>query len=166
MPFQTQVYLTQAPAVEGDFASANPRHAALTVEGGFVAGATGVVVGRFAWAAADGKTLSNAGTGAPTGFVHRELQALITAYLAEGSMVIPAGFGVGGLFNGGDFWAKNTGAGAVTVGQKAFASNTTGAITFAAAGATVSGSTETRFYAATAAAAGELVKISSLPPNA
>jgi hypothetical protein len=162
MPFQSQVNLTQAPAVEGDFASANPRHAALTVEGGFVAGTGGVVVGRFVWADASGKVLTNAGTGAPIGLVHRELQALIATYLTEAGMTIPAGFAVGGVFNAGDFFVKNAGAGAVTVGMKAFASLTTGAVTFAAAGATVAGSIETKWIAMTAAAAGELVKISTV----
>ncbi|MGO4738637.1 hypothetical protein AB4099_18965 [Bosea sp. 2KB_26] len=163
MPFQTQVNPTQAPAVEGDFASANPRHSVLSVEGGFVAGPSGLVIGRFAWAdTATGKILANAGSGAPTGFVHRDLQAMITTYLSEFGMTIPAGFGVGELFNGGDFWAKHTGASAVTVGMKAFASNTTGAVSFAAAGATVAGFTETKWFAMSAGAAGELIKMSNI----
>lgn len=166
MPFQSQVNLTQAPGVEGDFASANPRHSALSVEGGFVAGAGGVVVGRFAWMDASGKVLTSSGSGVPTGFVHREMQALISTYLTEAGLVIPAGFAVGGLFNAGDFFAKNAGAGAVTIGMKAFANNTDGSIKFAAAGATVAGCTETRFYACSAAAVGELVKISTVQPTA
>lgn len=164
MPFQTQVNLTQAPAVEGDFASANPRHSVLSVEGGFVAGPSGLTIGRFCWAdASTNRILANTGTGAPTGFLHRDLQALITTYLAESGMVIPAGFGIGELFNGGDFWVKNAGAGAVTVGMKAFAKNADGMISFAAAGATVAGSTETKWFAMTAGAAGELVKMSDTP---
>ncbi len=164
MPFQTQVYSTQAPAVEGDFASANPRHSVLSVEGGFVAGASGLVIGRFCWAdTGTNRILANTGTGAPTGFLHRDLQALITTYLAEAGMVIPAGFGIGELFNGGDFWVKNAGAGAATVSMKAFAKNADGTISFAAAGATVAGSTETKWFATTAGAAGELVKMSDTP---
>ncbi len=164
MPFQTSVNLTQAPAVAGDFASANPRHSVLSVPGGFVAGAAGLTIGLFAWAdSATGTVLLNSGTGAPTGFVHRDLQALITTYLAEYGMTIPAGFGVGELFNGGDFWVKDAGASAVTIGMKAFANNTNGTISFAAAGATVSGSTETKWYAQTAGAAGELIKMTDTP---
>lgn len=164
MPFQTQVYATQAPAIEGDFASVNPRHSVLSVEGGFVAGASGLTIGRFCWAdASTNRILANTGTGAPTGFLHRDLQGLITTYLAEAGMVIPAGFGIGELFNSGDFWVKNAGAGAATVGMKAFAKNADGTISFAAAGATVAGTTETKWFAMTAGAAGELVKMSDTP---
>ncbi|WP_252720287.1 phage cement protein, partial [Acinetobacter baumannii] len=60
--------------------------------------------------------------------------------------------------------AKNAGAGAVTKGMKAFANNTNGSVSFAAAGAPVSGSTETKWYAHTAGAAGELIKISNTVP--
>jgi hypothetical protein len=163
MPFQTQVNLTQAPAVAGDFASANPRHSVLSVPGGFIAGPNGLVVGLFAWAdTATGTVLSNAGTGAPTGFVHRDMMALITTFLSEFGMTIPQGFGVGELFNGGDFWVKNAGASAVTTGMKAFANNTNGTISFAAAGATVAGSTETKWFAMTTGAAGELIKMSNV----
>lgn len=174
MPFQSTVNVQPAPAVAGDFASTNPRFTVDAGPGGLVAGSGGVTVGLFAWAASSGSTdpstgetdayntVTNAGSGAPTGFVARTQQGLITAYLAEASMVIPQGQPVT-LFSGGDFWVKNTGAGAVTAGQKAFASNTTGAIQFAAAGATVAGNTETKFYAMSVGAAGELVKISDHP---
>lgn len=149
MPFQTQVLTTQAPAVEGDFASANPRHSTLSVEGGFVAGTSGLVLGRFAWADATGRILSNSGIGLPTGFCHREMQALITAYLAEFGMTVPAGFGFGGLFNSGDFWVKQTGAGAVTIGMKAYANYATGAVVFAATGAPPAGASVTGSIAGT-----------------
>jgi hypothetical protein len=165
MPFQTQVYTTQAPAVAGDFASANPRHSTLSVPGGFIAGAAGLTVGLFAWAdTATGTVLLNTGTGAPTCFVHRELNADITTYLSEYGMTIPGGKYVGEMFSSGDFFAKNAGAGAVTKGLKAFANNTNGTISFAATGATVAGATETKWYAHTAGAAGELIKISSTIP--
>ena len=80
MGFQTQVQAQQAPAVAGDFASANPRAAVVSPEGGFVAGAAGVTVGRFAWIQADGVTVLNTGTGKPDGFIHREQQAFITVF--------------------------------------------------------------------------------------
>ena len=49
MGFQTTVNLQQAPAVAGDFATANPRASFPAGEGQYVAGASGVTVGRFAW---------------------------------------------------------------------------------------------------------------------
>ena len=162
MPFQSQVNVNPAPGVAGDFASANPRHSALSVAGGFIASPQGLNIACFAWAdTATGTVLSNSGVGVPTGFVSRmSLNALTTAFLAESSMTIPAGKEVGNLFDGGDFWVKNQGAGAVTRGMKAFANNTNGTISFAAAGSTVSGSTETAWMAHTPGGGGELIKMS------
>ena len=162
--FQTTVNITQAPAVAGDFASANPRHSVLSMPGGFVAGPNGLLVGQFCWAdTATGLILSNAGTGVPTGFVHRDLQATNYVYLSEATMLIPAGQGVGELFNGGDFWVKNTGAGAVATMMKAYASLTTGQVQFAATAQTISGYIETKWYAMSIGAAGELIKMSDTP---
>ncbi len=164
MPFPNRVNITQAPGVEGDFASTNPRHSVLS-GGGFVAGPNGVSIAHFAWIAADAsgamRLLNSTGTGAPTGFVHRSMNGLITTYLEETGFVIPSGFQVGDLYDAGDFWARNTGA-AVTPGMKAFAVLATGAVSFATAGATVAGAVETNFYAATAGAAGELIKMCTI----
>lgn len=166
MPFQQTIQVTQAIGVAGDFASQNPRASTLSVPGGYVAGPQGVTVGLFAWAdTATGTVLSNQGSGPPTCFVHRCLNATITTYLGEYGMTIPAGQAVGEMFSGGDFFAKNSGAGACTIGMKAYANNTNGTISFAAPGATVSGAVETKWYAATNNAAGELVKITSTPPG-
>lgn len=167
MAFQTTINVTQAPAVAGDFASANPRHSTLSVPGGFIAnGTNGVTVGLFAWAdSSTGTILSNTGTGAPTCFIHRCENAMMTTYMGTVSMTIPAGQGVGEMFDGGDFYVKNAGAGATTIGMKAFANNTNGTISFAAAGGTVAGSTETKWYCATIGAAGELVKMTSQAPG-
>lgn len=166
MPFQTNVYQQPAPAVEGDFASSNPRASVLATDSTLTVGAAGVTVGRFAWASSTGVVL-NSGSGAPTGFVHREQQALITAWLGVASMLIPQGLPVT-LMNEGDYWVKNT----VTVATlanprlKAFASLTDGSVQFAAAGATVSGYIETNFVlagfsAGGVGAIGELVKITT-----
>lgn len=142
MGFQTQVNLTPAPAVAGDFASSNPRTTVLAGPGGLVAGAAGVTVGKFAWVDDDGITVQSFGTAthAPSGFVHREQQALIQVYLAEASMNIPRGFPVT-LHNEGDFWAKLTGANAAVIGSAIYADYSTGDITAVAApaGATVTG---------------------------
>src|SRR5229473_468395 len=99
--FQTSVATVQSPAVEGDFANANPRFTLDSGPGALVAGAAGVTIGRFGWWSPHFVD----GDGAP-GFVHREQQGLITTYLAESGMVIPAGFALT-LSNGGDFWVKN-----------------------------------------------------------
>lgn len=147
--FQTTVNATPAPAVAGDFASANPRATVPTSDRGFVAGSAGVTVGRFAWADdATNITVTNFGTGAPTGFVARSGQVgLITTWLAETSMVIPAGLPVT-LHSAGDFWVKNDGSAAVTIGLKAYANYATGQITFAATGTPPSGGSVTASVAA------------------
>ncbi len=156
--FQSTINNNQAPGVEGDFASANPYASVLAGEGRLVAGVAGVTVGRFAYADADGIVL-NSGSGAPTGFVHRDMQAFIGTYLQESSMVIPGGMAVT-LMNEGDFWARVTVANA-TAGQKAFASITTGAMQPGAAGATIAGFAETNFFIRSTGVIGELVKIST-----
>lgn len=161
MGFQTSVNLQQAAAVEGDFASANPRASYVAGEGNLVAGTSGVTVGRFAWVA--NGVASNAGTGKPSGFVHREQGvALITTYLDETSLTIPRGFGVT-LQITGDYFAKNTAA-VASLGNKVFASLTTGEIQTGAAGSTVVGFVETDFTVVGfphggTGAVGELIKI-------
>jgi hypothetical protein len=142
MGFQTQVNLTPAPAVAGDFASSNPRASVLAGPGGLVAGALGVTVGKFAWVDDDGLTVQSFGTAtkAPSGFVHREQQALIQNYLAEASMNIPVGFPVT-LHNEGDFWARLEGANAATIGAAIYADYSDGSVhaVAAPAGASVTG---------------------------
>lgn len=155
--FQKTINTTLAPAVAGDFASANPNASVLAGPGAFVAGTGGANVGSFAWADTNG-LVTNAGSGAPTGFIHRDSQALITAWLSEAGMNIPAGNPVT-LMSAGDFWAV-TGT-AATVGQKVFASNTTGGIQTGAAGAVITGYTETKWFVGSAANATELVKITT-----
>jgi hypothetical protein len=164
MGFQSQVNVVPAPAVAGDFASSNPRSSVINGPGAFVADTAGAVVGAFAWAdTATNTKVTNSGSAAPTGFVAREQQGLITTYLADNGMTIPQGMPVT-LFGAGDFWVKNTNASlASAVGNKVFANNTTGAIQFAAAGASVAGCTETDFYAASVGAVNALVKITSTP---
>lgn len=141
MGFQTQVNRYPAPAVAGDFASSNPRSSVVSPEAGFVSGAAGVTVGKFAWVQADGVTVLNTGTGVPSGFVHREQQALITAYLGEATMVIPVGQPVT-LQRTGDYWATETVA-AATRDQKIFAKFQDGSVTAAAAGSTIAGASFT-----------------------
>jgi hypothetical protein len=144
--FQTGVGQVPAVGVEGDFASANPVFTFLAGPGGLQAGPNGVTVGRFAWAIAnpadaDGTpaSVSNSGLGLPSGFVGRNGQpALITSFLADASMVIPAGYGMS-LMIGGDYWVKNAGTTQAVNGQKAFANVNTGQVSFAAAGSNPGG---------------------------
>ncbi len=127
--FQRAVNAQPAPAVAGDFASANPRAVVLAGPGGLVSGDGGVTVGRFAWVHSDGITTQNHSTTAvePTGFVHREQQALITAFLGESSNVIPVGFPVT-LHSAGDFWAVNQGPGTSAFGDTVYANYSDGTI--------------------------------------
>lgn len=158
MGFQTAVNINQAPAVAGDFCGANPRAAVLAGAEQLVAGSSGATVGAFGWMDSTSTLVSNAGTGVPDGFIGREMQATITQWLAQSSNLIQSGMPVT-LYDQGDFWIKTSTA--ATVGQKVFASNTTGLAQTAAAGATVSGYTETKWVVASAGAANELIKITS-----
>ena len=143
--FQTQVNIHPAPAVAGDFASANPRASVLVGPGALVAGSlvpvgqtqAGVLVGRFAWTLpgssankvsgeTDGAVYVNStGAGAPAGFVHREQQALITVFLGKAAQLVPVGLPMT-LHNAGDFWAVNSSAATSKMGQVVYAINATG----------------------------------------
>lgn len=151
MGFPSQVNGVQAPAVAGDFADKNPRVSVIAGPGALVAGAAGVTVGRFAWwDNAKQSKVSNAGFGPVAGFVARVQQALITAFLAEGSNLIPPGHALT-LHSAGAFWVTNDGAGEALVGQKAYANYADGKVSFAATGSpsTASG-TASSIAAATA----------------
>lgn len=177
MGFQTSVGTQPAPAVAGDFASANARWNVLAGPGGLVAGAGGVTVGRFAWLSASAidqnnePTIANSfGFGPVAGFVGRHQQALITAYLADSGMNIPAGFGVT-LYNGGEFWVKNEGSSAAVFStlnpQYAYADLATGAISFGPANspATASGSASAvtaQTFAATGSISGNVLNVSAV----
>lgn len=156
--FQQQVNITPAPAVEGDFASDNPAASVDAGPGQFVAGTTGAIVGRFGWADSNG-LVTNAGTGAPTGFIHRDLQAINYNILSQATMTIPQGYPVT-LMSAGDFWMRCSGP--ATLGQKIFASLADGTALADTAGATVgaasfTGSIATTTLTVTAVGSGTLV---------
>lgn len=143
--FQAQVNGVQAPGIAGEFCSTNPRYSVLAGPGGLVAGSApgfaGAVVARFAWLSfnvIDGDNapaqVNNFGSGQPAGFIHREQQGLITAYLGESSLVVPTGFPIT-VMDAGEFWMKNDGATTAVPGMKAYANFADGKVTFAAAGA-------------------------------
>lgn len=161
MTFPSQVNVAQAPAVAGDFADKNPRVSVDAGPGGFVAGVLGLAVGLFAWSDAYGIAANNFGAGAPTGFVARSQQGLITQFLAESTQVVPAGLPVT-LHSAGGFWVKNTGAGAVTIGMKAYANNATGAITFAATGTPTAGGSGSASVLALNSSAGASIAVNSV----
>lgn len=162
MGFQNAVNTYPSPAVEGDFASDNPRQAMVAGDSQLVTKTGGATVGRFAWADGNG-LVSNAKPGsgvARLGFLAREGQplAFITTWLSGASLLIPAGQPVT-LHTNADVWVRVTVANA-SIGQKAFASNTDGTIQPGAAGASISGYTETPWFFTSAGNIGELASIS------
>lgn len=137
--FQNQVNLTPAPGVVGGIASMNPIATVDAGPGGLVAGANGVLVGRFAWntytVAGGPGTASNANTGqprVPDGFIANLQQGLITTFLSDQSLTIPSGMMVT-EYQRGDFWAYSNFAEAA-LNNKVFANLLDGSALIAAAG--------------------------------
>ena len=142
MGFPRIVNVQAAPAVLGDFCDSNPRATLQAGAGAFVAGPNGVAVGSFAWVnPADGRTVNNYGSGLPSGFVHRDQQAIITTYLADDTLLMSAGFPLT-LFSAGGFWALNAGAATSALGSALYVNNSTGAVQTGSnwTGASVTGS--------------------------
>lgn len=122
--FPNKVNRAQAPGVAGDFASTNPFASVLAGPGALVAPAGGLKVGNFFWIGPQGQTSQSFVAGYQIAFLGREMQGLITQFLGENSLQVPAGFMVTG-FNEGDFWALFS-AGA-TVGNNVYADPNDGA---------------------------------------
>ena len=145
--FQQTVFNQPAQGVAGDRASQNPIATFDAGPGGLVADANGITIGYFAWVSPptdpDGTpswaTQVN-GSGNVSGLVYNWTQALNTVFLSDAGMVIPQGLPVA-LATQGDFWVVNNGSTEAVVGQKAFATFGTGAVSFAAAGTTTAAST-------------------------
>lgn len=130
MPFQTTVNNELPLPTPGSFASTNPRVTVLSGDSQYVAAATGVTVGGFAWV--NGNTVQNFSTGTvPDGFVSNQLQAPNNVWLSETVYSINSGLPVI-LYNQGDFWVKMSGS--ATRGMKVFADLNSGAVTAFAAG--------------------------------
>jgi hypothetical protein len=138
MTFQTHVNTYPAPGVVGQRASQNPISTVVAGPGGLVAGTAGVNVGKFAWntyASAGGPGAANNSTPTPLvpdGFISNEQQALITTWLGESGLAVPAGYPVTEMQRG-DFWARNPYADAA-IGQKVYANLFSGDILGAATG--------------------------------
>lgn len=125
MGFQTSVKNQPAPAVAGDFCSANPRAVVLAGPGQFQAPAGGVTVGNFVWANPDtGDVSASYVAGYEIGFLHRENQALIVTFLGDSTMVVNEGIPIT-LFSQGEFWARF--AAGATPGQLVYANASDGA---------------------------------------
>ena len=149
MGFQTTVNNQPAPAVEGDFASANPRASELAGPGALVAGPLGVTVGKFAWSTIAGIVNSFGGVGS-LGFVDRPSNVTqITQYLAASTMTITPGTGMTVMVQG-DFWARF--AAGATKGQKVFASYADGSAIAGTAGSPPTGAVVTASAGATTTA--------------
>lgn len=159
MSVQTKININPAYGVDGDFASLNPIASAISPVAAYRAGLGGVLVGTFCWASlANEDLVINSGTGSPVGFVPRVMQALVTNFLSESSMLIPIGYEVTAI-RSGDFQAINNGSASVT-GQAVFANINNGSILSAAAGSIIANYVETGFFIALSAAQGELTIIS------
>jgi hypothetical protein len=133
--FQTQVQVNPAFAVQGDFASANPRTSVLAGQFAFVANPVNPpLVARWGWIDSTNTLVSNSGVGAPAGFIGRQgNQAYITAYLGAYTFQMLAGMPVT-LYNEGEFWVLNSGTNEVVPNMKAYANNGNGTTTFGATG--------------------------------
>ena len=145
--FQTQVYSQPAMGVPGDFASVNPYFTLDAGPGGLVAGAAGVTIGNFAWVVPPLDSNSapmiaqSSGFGPVAGFVQRAQQGDNSTFLSDAGVSILEGLPVT-IFTGGDFVVKNAGATQALIGQKAFANLLTGAVSFAAAGSSPGGASD------------------------
>ena len=138
---QVQIFNQEAQAVQGDRASQNPIATYDAGPGGLVADASGVTVGNFCWVTpptdpnGTGQFATQAnGAGNVAGFLYNDLQSLDTVFLSDAGLIIPQGLPVA-LATQGDFWVVNKGTTEAQVGQKAYASFGTGAVSFAATGA-------------------------------
>lgn len=155
MTFQASIKAQPAPAMSGDFASANPRASVLAGPGQLVVPAGGLTVGAFAFVnPADGTVHQDYTSGYQIGFVSRRQDGLITVFLAESSYLLQAGFPLT-LMNDGDYWAKFPVA-APTIGVAVYANTTTGAAQVSSTAGVL-----TPFFLKSAALAGEVAKISS-----
>lgn len=159
--FQKSVGVYRGVGQVGHPASTSPIIAAAGGPGAFKAATAGVSIGTFVFRdATDPKIVTNVAPAADSkavGFIQNLGQAII-GYGQSASMLIRGGVEVSPKV-GGDFWVKASTV--ATVGQKVFASVTTGAIATGAAGATVAGHVETDWYVSQGAPVGDLVIISS-----
>ena len=145
MGFQTRVNAQPVPGIAGDFAGCNPRASVVAPPGGYVAApdytltlggavANALIVGRFAWANyATGLMANYFQPNSILGFVHRESQTVITAFLDESRLAIQQGFPCT-AHNQGDFWADFVATAPDAAGLTVYADPVTGAASADVAG--------------------------------
>ena len=172
--YQTQVYNQPAIGVAGDLANANPRASYDAGPGGLIADTTGITVGNFAWVipptdpnGTNQIATQTRGYGNVAGICENATQALNTTFLSDAGLIIPQGLPVA-LFTQGDFLVTNAGTTECQVGQRAYATFGTGAVTFAAAGApttaavATSSSIAAETFSVTASIAGDVMTVSAV----
>lgn len=164
MAFQATVNRVNTYGIQGDLANGQvPHYYPLNVR---VAASDTATAGAFAWVSESSGVAYAAShaAGKPTGIVQRVLDNALTTITSDASMVYPAGHKVD-VVVWGDMFLKTTDS--ATVGNKIFVNNTTGAITNAATGTSVSGATETDWKIVSlannaAAATGSVVIVSNI----
>jgi hypothetical protein len=141
--FQTIVNRQPAPAIEGDWASANPKFSLVAGAGALTAGAN-IMVGRFAWADEDG--VVNLGGNGRLGFVQKDNLSTIPLNInngfggiAQSTLQVVQGTEMA-LISNGDVWARFA-AGAIP-NQMVFANFADGTA-FSAPAGSPTGSTST-----------------------
>lgn len=179
MAFQQSVNRYIAPGVKGGWASANPHVSLLQSNNGdlgeaatpiavWMVGATGAIVGQFAYADTvtgevtsakpAGTVMTDAAAGTlRIGFVQRDQFALITPYMAGSTETLFEGQPIT-LLVAGDVWAEF--AAGAAYGQFVHSDDLTGAAVATATAVPVAGFTYTGYRVNSVAAAGDIAKIS------
>ena len=152
MPRQTEIYMDVPLGAPGARADLEPS----VYAGNFLSEGAGVKAGSFVWRGTAANQVKSPGTGAPLGLVERNVSFPNYDLASSGTLAIPAGWEVTVAIKGRYFVLAPA---AAIVGQKVFTKTADGSISFAAAGATVTGSVETPWSVVTAGAAGDIIII-------
>lgn len=157
MPFQSNINMSQPQGWHGDFATINSRVTAYGTDGAYQAGSKGINAGSFVWVDDTDLIAQNSGSGAPAGFVGRDLSGLITQYINEHSSLIPEGFMVT-IYEKGEFLVVLPAEiSAIKRGDVVYTDTATGQVTISDSKTAV----ETTYKYAASAKGGEMVAISS-----
>lgn len=136
MAFQSAVAAQMSPGVEGGFTGNQPTFTLTNPdEAQWVVGATGAIVGRFAWAAMLTGTATSAHPGTAQcrpGFVHRDQQVYISGLLLTATLAMTAGMPID-MLEDGPMWARF--AAGATAGHKVYVSYADGSVRSAVTGA-------------------------------
>jgi hypothetical protein len=165
---QTSISSAPARGIAGDPASTNPVFSVVAGPYGIVAGPDGCIVGRFAWlnAPADGdgqpsQAVNVSNGSAPAGFVSNQLQATITQYLADASLLIVAGQQMS-LQSGTDYWAVNGDSAQALPGGTVYANLADGAIRARSGTASATGTIAAETFSVTATIANDTMTVSAV----